>query len=379
MPAGVFGSAILEVAIGILFLYFLLSTVCSSINEIIATILRWRSKNLEQALLNLVPDSQLRTQILNHPLITAMGSQPSYLSSRTFSLALLHSLSGGDGSMSMTTVRTTAQSLATSAAQAGQATAQQLTGQALVALIDATRDPQGEAQALATVKKRVEDGLQISPPPSGLQELRQQLIGATSLDGVRDAVATLPEGPPKVWAQGVVESARQEIDTATYKLEDVRRRVELWFDHAMDRASGAYKRDTLKVLAIIAVLLTIVTGADTVKFVSRLYVDTALRAELTQQATQPGPVDITQAVQQLEPAASLFGYADFPSTSSPDFPRWMGLKFGGEILTIFALLLGAPFWFDLLTKVANLRGTGPPPASTSDAERARAGAGAANR
>ena len=38
----------------------------------------------------------------------------------------------------------------------------------------------------------------------------------------------------------------------------------------------------------------------------------------------------------------------------------------GWLLTIFAICLGAPFWFDLLNKVANLRGNGERPASPVD-------------
>jgi hypothetical protein len=48
--AGVFGSAVLEVAVGLMFLYFLLSSICSSIHELLATALKWRARNLEFAL-----------------------------------------------------------------------------------------------------------------------------------------------------------------------------------------------------------------------------------------------------------------------------------------------------------------------------------------
>jgi hypothetical protein len=39
-------------------------------------------------------------------------------------------------------------------------------------------------------------------------------------------------------------------------------------------------------------------------------------------------------------------------------------KLVGLLLTALALMLGAPFWFDALSKIARLRATGaPPPAS----------------
>ena len=56
--------------------------------------------------------------------------------------------------------------------------------------------------------------------------------------------------------------------------------------------------------------------------------------------------------------------------------------FAGLALTIGAVMLGAPFWFDLLSKIVRVRSTGaPPPASdavrSGEGEQTRAGPGAA--
>ena len=40
----------------------------------------------------------------------------------------------------------------------------------------------------------------------------------------------------------------------------------------------------------------------------------------------------------------------------------------GWLATILAICMGAPFWFDVLGKVANIRGSGPKPSSSSDAD-----------
>jgi hypothetical protein len=52
--------AAVDVAIGLAVLYFFLSTVLSSINETIATVLGWRAKTLEDAIRNLVGDPKVR-------------------------------------------------------------------------------------------------------------------------------------------------------------------------------------------------------------------------------------------------------------------------------------------------------------------------------
>ena len=40
-------------------------------------------------------------------------------------------------------------------------------------------------------------------------------------------------------------------------------------------------------------------------------------------------------------------------------------KITGLTATILAIMLGAPFWFDLLNKITNLRGTGNKPVSST--------------
>jgi hypothetical protein len=37
------------------------------------------------------------------------------------------------------------------------------------------------------------------------------------------------------------------------------------------------------------------------------------------------------------------------------------MKAAGLAITVLAVSLGAPFWFDLLNKLANLRASGPKP------------------
>jgi len=54
-----FGSTILDVAIGLIFTYFLLSMISSHINEAIATIFNLRAKSLEESIRNLLSDPQL--------------------------------------------------------------------------------------------------------------------------------------------------------------------------------------------------------------------------------------------------------------------------------------------------------------------------------
>jgi len=87
-----FGSTILEVAVGMIFIYLLLSLICSALNEFIEASFKMRARDLEKGLLTLFsePDKagEISKLFFDHPLIKALGHQPSYIPSRTFSRAL---------------------------------------------------------------------------------------------------------------------------------------------------------------------------------------------------------------------------------------------------------------------------------------------------
>jgi hypothetical protein len=90
-----FGSEVLDVAIGLFVIFFVLSTVCSGINEAIAGLLRKRAATLEEGLRELLRDpggSGLTQELLKHPLIGSLSSgirTPSYIPSHMFAVALV--------------------------------------------------------------------------------------------------------------------------------------------------------------------------------------------------------------------------------------------------------------------------------------------------
>jgi hypothetical protein len=111
-------SQILEVAIGLVFVYLLFSLICSMANEWISRVLlQLRTSTLADGIHSLINDPALLYNFYRHPLINALakqpqpptvdpaklkalkldaikdklnlGSQPSYIPGRTFALALL--------------------------------------------------------------------------------------------------------------------------------------------------------------------------------------------------------------------------------------------------------------------------------------------------
>jgi hypothetical protein len=157
----------------------------------------------------------------------------------------------------------------------------------------------------------------------------------------------------------------------------------------MERVSGWYKRYAQRALWVTALVLVVLFNIDTLQIGRTLWQDDAARAVVVQQAehaAQQGQQD-TNAAKAAKALPVPFGWnlwktgdaaGDIP-TGNDIFSKILGL-----LLSAAALTLGAPFWFDLMSKVVRVRGTGaPPPASDAvrhgEGEETRAGEGGSVR
>src|SRR5215211_9020344 len=74
----VFGSTVLDVAIGLVFVYLLLSLICSAITEGIARVFAMRSGTLKEGIRNLLSgpgDVDYAQKLYDHPLISGLYRQ----------------------------------------------------------------------------------------------------------------------------------------------------------------------------------------------------------------------------------------------------------------------------------------------------------------
>ena len=86
-----FGSTIVDVAIGVVFVYLLLGLVVTAGTELIASWLNWRADNLRAGLQRLL-NPALAQALYDHPMIQRLsksGRGPSYIPSEMFALALV--------------------------------------------------------------------------------------------------------------------------------------------------------------------------------------------------------------------------------------------------------------------------------------------------
>jgi hypothetical protein len=301
-----FGSIILDVIFGMLFIYLLLSLLCAAAGEYIEAKLNNRAKLLRKGIELLLNDTNgkgddLAKRLYEHGLIRPLYRDatrlPSYIPSRTFALALWNMATGGTGG------------------------------------------------GVSTDLKQVRDTLTRLPN----EELRTALL-------------TL-------------------IDEANGDLERARANIEHWYESAMDRVSGWYKRKAGFTMLALGIGLAAVINADTINLAMALARDGALRSAVVAAAEQRLVSDGTNPPQQVAENPELAlqrAYADVSSLGLPigwvrntnensndlrrvpdSAPGWL-LKIVGILLTGFAVSQGAPFWFDLLNRFMVIRSTVKP-------------------
>jgi hypothetical protein len=321
-----FGSTALEVAIGMIFVYLLLSLLCSAVAEYAEAKLNYRAKDLERGLRLLldqkVPEKlsykKLGTvtttaaeSLYAHPLVKALyrgEKPPSYIPARTFALALWDMAFPADE-------------------RAGSA---------------------GGAQNLSKIRDSIQSN---------------KVIG---VDLQRSMLALLDD------AEGDFNKARKNVED--------------WYDGTMDRVSGWYKRRVHVILLVMGLLVAALINADTINLTKALMRNDALRQSVVAMAEKdaatpaasptPTPTDPAErarlAAQKMQDVKTEIDALGLPigwelHPVVPDDPRrfpgtpgeWI-LKILGIVITALAISQGAPFWFDLLNKFIVIRSTVKP-------------------
>lgn len=453
-----FGSNVLEVAIGVIFIYLLLSLVCTALNEGIASLLDKRSDNLFEGIKNLLNDPQftgLAQQLYNHGLIGGISQhaanpdkvtrKPSYMSPANFSLALLDILGArgiiankygdllagaekadddyeeacqsaakapGDAALAATRDRAKAASdqarsaletvvtqVSTAYDQARQSSDGSPGDADLAALAaKAQKDAEIAKAALRMLDaRRAAVDCARNPKEMALflnagETLKEALGFARTfaaqypdpLKNIQDGLNRLPQGDTREALLVLIDKTRREVSSVEHQAEAFRRNLEGWFNHAMERVGGWYKRWTQRVLLGLAIIMVAVSNTDTIMLVEWLSKDNALRASLAAAAQEvaktpaatPGTdgVGLQRMLQATEDVKLPVGWSLDPNDPryfkfmefkwSSEYVKWVFYKIFGLMISVLAVSLGAPFWFDTLSKFVNVRSAGTPPGET---------------
>lgn len=308
----------LDVAIGLIFTYLLLSLLAATVQEAMAGVLKKRGKLLESSVAAMLKgldqagteDSGLFKKVFGHTLIQNLTPQnrgPSYIPARVFSQSLLDVLQNGSQ--------------------------------------------------------------------------------ATLITQVQTSINALPDGAGKQALMALVKQTGGDIDA-------FRSSVEKWFDDAMDRVSGMYKRWTQIFTLGLGLGIAVVCNVDTIQIAQTLWNDGDARAAMVASAQKytdttktidealnttsdkvreaikrlplplgwkpvcPDKPDKPDKKDECKASTVAVAMATVQNTVGP----WTIL---GWLITALAISFGAPFWFDMLKNALNLRNSGPkPPRST---------------
>lgn len=156
-------------------------------------------------------------------------------------------------------------------------------------------------------------------------------------------------------------------------MEDFRNAVSKWFDDTVARGSVWYKRRMQRIGILCGFLLAIALNADTIGISNALWHNAMLREAVTQAAqtsADQGQPTGEQAQLQLEQMTNLglpIGWSfDVDPADLRAFPStpggWIAKAFG-LLLTGFAISQGSQIWFDIMNRLLNLRSSNSQPVS----------------
>lgn len=198
------------------------------------------------------------------------------------------------------------------------------------------------------------------------------LGGAQSgkMEALQGAIGKLPDS--------VIKNVLEDLaDDAGEDLEKYRRNVANWFDDMMERASGIYKRKMKICSFLVAATVVVAVNGDSIRVAKSLWEDAALRSQIAEAAVElvedtglaDDLADLTVISAELRPLPIGWDF-DAPGWSD-DWYRspsgWIAKVFG-LLFTAMAVTLGAPFWFDLLSKFIKVRGSGGVPKTQKEQE-----------
>jgi len=303
-----FNSAVLDLATGLVFCFLTVSLATGTIVEAIASFLALRAKTLRIGI----------GQLLNDSNFTGLAKE-------LYDHAAVNPRGSGAGTTSSTFQKTDPAYID-----------RQLFGQAML------------------------DILKISP------QIAANPSASPTVADLKVAVGAVLESDPQIknLLDGIIE--RSVGDPNKIKAELV-----AWFDNAMDRVSGYYKRRTQLASFVVALVLAGLLNVDAVRVATVLWEQPKLAEQLKiPGATAGGGADIKESFQQINTTLPI-GWQNgrWADTLKP-WAFFAALI--GWLITALSTLFGAPFWFDMLQNFVRLKGTGPRPVEKVDGKGAAA-------
>lgn len=423
-----FNNAVLNVAIGLVFIYLLYSLLATTIKEFVATIFSYRSRMLERGIEQML-DGKNFSYYWWDKLANIFLWLWYKITGKANAATVNKAATATGGTMSYFRKGVMNPAPAVKAANTPYLKRAKLNKKAQLFAANITEHP--------LYRRSAENSL-LSKKPAYLSApvftdiLMDVLKPAKDRPVTLNDIATAIDNLPAI-NDDLKDILNIYIEQANGDLQKFRMLVEQWYDETMDRVSGWYKKQANKVLFVIGLLLAFIFNISTISIVNTLSGDETIQKAIVQNASDYVKThvitqdttgmdslkaatanDSTFAIArgQLDSIKALYnssiaennnllglGWGDYGyakdslqwiqdsikkaktaetlSAKKPMPPKFWG-KIGyvfctafsswkillGFLITALAISLGAPFWFDLLNKFVNLRASGAKPADT---------------
>lgn len=329
--------AILEVAVGLVFVWLVISVATMEIQNRISTALNWRADYLERSILSMLKDKALVQKFYQHPLILEL------------------SLKDKDGKF----IRD----------KSGK-----------IRQPEFIPNPTFAAAAFEVMMNAGKDGPDVP-------------VDMMSIDEMKASMKSLGEKNPPLakLTHYLFPNMEKAADNIELKLAEYRKNTENWFNDVMSQTSNWYKIRAQWMSFVIGLFFAIFLNIDTLQVAQKLWQEPTARAVLVAQAEaeaqrdEPSsngmatarslniPIGWTTTALTTKSCA-LFGMINYQVvirsggeclavTSLPALNNGWGLlvKLFGYLLSGAAAAQGAPFWFDILRKLVGVK---PQPAGS---------------
>ena len=342
-------TVIIQVALGMIFVWVILAVITSQIQEWVASIFAWRAKMLEDTITQLLGDPTLKDKVYGHPLIQGLYTnnglrKPGGIPKDKFALVLF-----GEVMKSSTT--------ATDGENTG--TVSENTGTIAENTVTVVKDANinNVENTLTVVENTITD------VENTFKKLKNKV---SDLKGENKVPAELKKFVDTL--DTLLIGIEEKKDDATYTITEARKRVESWFDDSMERLGGAFRRRMQIIAIVVGVTIAAALNVDTGAILTTLWRDPVLRQAVVTQANQlqeaeiqagetPSVEEIAKNVEKLNVLSLPIGWSpkNIPTTAN----GWVA-KIIGILLSGMAAAQGAPYWFDLMRKLLTRNPPVPP-------------------
>lgn len=299
-------SAIIEVMIGIVFVFSLLSILVTQINTVISNSLNLRARYLRDGIDDLITDPVLRAKVFAHPLVRMLQQQ--VLPGQNLTPEEAEKIAAGKlNRVSWIDPKNFVNVLLSII----RADADQELFSVLMNIVDAM-PPDSSRRTLRLIISRLQQSGQ------GLDELRQfidQMENEVYREALREALDQIDEAIGQIGLDtgGLISiiaglrkiknpyfrTALETVLSASKTIEDAQDKLSQWFDDGMTRASEAFARRMMQFSLLVGLGIALLANIDTLQLAKALWDDPALRSAVTAAAQN---TDLAAMIQEAEQA-----------------------------------------------------------------------------